>query len=162
MKRRKHQKFRSRGGIRLPAAITLCLALSLLIFSRAGGEPIAQKALTGLARNSGFVTRATAFFSSSAFRSEDTAEVYTPRTAAAARDEQAANPSLQRAPMCPRPTPRTTIRCCRPLTRLPRSPSTTRPRMTWMRQTVRAADGEHFSADGAWAAGADGVSHTAA
>ncbi|MEI3555889.1 MAG: hypothetical protein V8Q23_03605 [Eubacteriales bacterium] len=34
MKRRKHQKFRSRGGIRLPAAITLCLALSLLIFSR--------------------------------------------------------------------------------------------------------------------------------
>ena len=37
MKRRKHQKFRSRGGIRLPAAITLCLALSLLIFSRAGG-----------------------------------------------------------------------------------------------------------------------------
>ncbi len=43
MKRRKHQKFRSRGGIRLPAAITLCLALSLLIFSRAGGEPIAQK-----------------------------------------------------------------------------------------------------------------------
>ena len=48
MKRRKHQKFRSRGGIRLPAAITLCLALSLLIFSRAGGEPIAQKALTGL------------------------------------------------------------------------------------------------------------------
>nr|WP_256372570.1 hypothetical protein [Butyricicoccus sp. AF10-3] len=32
MKRRKHQKFRSRGGIRLPAAITLCLALSLLIF----------------------------------------------------------------------------------------------------------------------------------
>ena len=43
MKRRKHQKFRSRGGIRLPAAITLCLALSLLIFSRAGGEPIAQR-----------------------------------------------------------------------------------------------------------------------
>ncbi|MFR0924339.1 MAG: hypothetical protein ACLSGI_06680 [Butyricicoccaceae bacterium] len=35
------------------------LALSLLIF-RAGGEPIAQKALTGLARNSGFVTRAMA------------------------------------------------------------------------------------------------------
>ena len=34
MKRRKHQKFRSRGGIRLPAAITLCLALSLLLFSR--------------------------------------------------------------------------------------------------------------------------------
>ena len=33
MKRRKHQKFRSRGGIRLPAAITLCLALSLLLFS---------------------------------------------------------------------------------------------------------------------------------
>ena len=57
MKRRKHQKFRSRGGIRLPAAITLCLALSLLIFSRAGGEPIAQKALTGLARNSARVRR---------------------------------------------------------------------------------------------------------
>ena len=90
MKRRKHQKFRSRGGIRLPAAITLCLALSLLIFSRAGGEPIAQKALTGLARNSGFVTRAMAL--EFGVSPEDTAEVYTPRTAAAARDEQAENP----------------------------------------------------------------------
>ena len=75
MKRRKHQKFRSRGGIRLPAAITLCLALSLLIFSRAGGEPIAQKALTGLARNSGFVTRAMAL--EFGVSPEDTAEVYT-------------------------------------------------------------------------------------
>ena len=90
MKRRKHQKFRSRGGIRLPAAITLCLALSLLIFSRAGGEPIAQKALTGLARNSSFVTRAMAL--EFGVSPEDTAEVYTPRTAAAARDEQAENP----------------------------------------------------------------------
>ena len=90
MKRRKHQKFRSRGGIRLPAAITLCLALSLLIFSRAGGEPIAQKALTGLARNSGFVTRAMAL--EFGVSPDDTAEVYTPRTAAAARDEQAKNP----------------------------------------------------------------------
>ena len=90
MKRRKHQKFRSRGGIRLPAAITLCLALSLLIFSRAGGEPIAQKVLTGLARNSGFVTRAMAL--EFGVSPEDTAEVYTPRTAAAARDEQAENP----------------------------------------------------------------------
>ena len=90
MKRRKHQKFRSRGGIRLPAAITLCLALSLLTFSRVGGEPIAQKALTGLARNSGFVTRAMAL--EFGVSPEDTAEVYTPRTAAAARDEQAENP----------------------------------------------------------------------
>ena len=90
MKRRKHQKFRSRGGIRLPAAITLCLALSLLIFSRAGGEPIAQKALTGLAHNSGFVTRAMAL--EFGVSPEDTAEVYTPSTAAAARDEQAENP----------------------------------------------------------------------
>ena len=40
MKRRKHQKFRSRGGIRLPAAITLCLALSLLIFSRAVAQQL--------------------------------------------------------------------------------------------------------------------------
>ena len=90
MKRRKHQKFRSRGGIRLPAVITLCLALSLLIFSRAGGEPIAQKALTGLAHNSGFVTRAMAL--EFGVSPDDTAEVYTPRTAAAARDEQAENP----------------------------------------------------------------------
>ena len=90
MKRRKHQKFRSRGGIRLPAAITLCLALSLLIFSRAGGEPIAQKALTGLAHNSGFVTRAMAL--EFGVSPDDTAEVYTPSTAAAARDEQAENP----------------------------------------------------------------------
>ena len=90
MKRRKHQKFRSRGGIRLPAVITLCLALSLLIFSRAGGEPIAQKALTGLAHNSGFVTHAMAL--EFGVSPDDTAEVYTPRTAAAARDEQAENP----------------------------------------------------------------------
>ena len=132
MKRRKHQKFRSRGGIRLPAAITLCLALSLLIFSRAGGEPIAQKALTGLARNSGFVTRAMAL--EFGVSPDDTAEVYTPRTAAAARDEQAENPLAESTYVPSSDTENDNP--VRPLTRLPRSPSTTRPRMTWMRQTV--------------------------
>ena len=49
-----------------------------------------RQALTGLARNSGFVTRAMAL--EFGVSPEDTAEVYTPRTAAAARDEQAENP----------------------------------------------------------------------
>mgnify|MGYP000402837907 CR=1 FL=1 len=133
MKRRKHQKFRSRGGIRLPAAITLCLALSLLIFSRAGGEPIAQKALTGLARNSGFVTRAMAL--EFGVSPDDTAEVYTPRTAAAARDEQAENP-LAESTYVPSSDTENDNPVLSAADKLPRSPSTTRPRMTWMRQTV--------------------------
>ena len=89
MKRRRNQRSRTKGSIRLPAAVTLCFALSLLLFSHLGGEPAAQKALTGLAHNSGFVTRALALEFGV---SPDTAEVYTPRAAASARDEQAESP----------------------------------------------------------------------
>ena len=94
MKRRKHQHNRTGGGIRLPAAVSLCFALSLLVFSRAGGEPVAQSALNGLAHNNGFVTRALALELGVA---PDTAEVYTPRTTAASRDEQAADPLAESA-----------------------------------------------------------------
>lgn len=133
MKRRKHQKFRSRGGIRLPAAITLCLALSLLFFpgrrradrtkgtDRSGSQQRLCHPRNG-ARVRLFCRR---------IPPRCTRRARLPQRGMSRRKIR-----LQRAPMCPRPTPRTTIRCCRPLTRLPRSPSTTRPRMTWMRQTV--------------------------
>ena len=89
MKRRRKQHSRVNGSIRLPAAVTLCLALSLLVFSHLGGEPAAQNALTGLAQSNGFVTRALAL---ELGVMPDNTEVYTPRSAASARDEQAESP----------------------------------------------------------------------
>lgn len=83
MKRRKHQKFRSRGGIRLPARHHPLSGAVAADFFPGRRRTDRTKALTGLARNSGFVTRAMAL--EFGVSPEDTAEVYTPRTAAAAR-----------------------------------------------------------------------------
>ena len=38
--RRRRPKHRRRGGIQLSAAVALCLAVSLLMFARAGGEEL--------------------------------------------------------------------------------------------------------------------------
>ena len=86
-RRRKH--YRRRGGIWLSAAVTLCLAGSLLLFARAGGEEYAQKLIDHLAGNSDFILRAVSL---ELGMTPDTAEVYAPRTAAAARSEDAADP----------------------------------------------------------------------
>ena len=89
MRRRiKHHK-RRRGGIGLPAAVTLCLAASLLLFARAGGEDAAQDLISRLAGSRGFITRAVAL---ELGLTPGTAEVYAPRTAAAARSEDADDP----------------------------------------------------------------------
>ena len=86
-RRRKH--YRRRGGIGLSAAVTLCLAGSLLVFARAGGEDIAQELIDRLAGNGDFIARAVSF---ELGLTSDTAEVYAPRTAAAARSEDAEDP----------------------------------------------------------------------
>lgn len=86
-RRRKH--YRRRGGIGLSATVTLCLAGSLLLFARAGGEEYAQKFIDRLAGNSDFILRAVSL---ELGMTPDTAEVYAPRTAAAARSEDAADP----------------------------------------------------------------------
>ena len=86
-RRRKH--YRRRGGIGLSAAVALCLAGSLLLFARAGGEAYAQKFIDRLAGNSDFILRAVSL---ELGMTPDTAEVYAPRTAAAARSEDAADP----------------------------------------------------------------------
>ena len=89
MRRRiKHHK-RRRGGIGLPAAVTLCLAASLLLFARAGGEDAAQDLISRLAGSRSFITRAVAL---ELGLTPGTAEVYAPRTAAAARSEDADDP----------------------------------------------------------------------
>ena len=86
-RRRKH--YRRRDGIRLSAAVTLCLAGSLLLFARAGGEEFVQDLIGRLAGNSEFIARAVSLELGLA---PDTAEVYAPRTAAAARSEDASDP----------------------------------------------------------------------
>lgn len=86
-RRRKH--YRRRGGIGLSATVTLCLAGSLLLFARAGGEAYAQKFIDRLAGNSDFIMRAVSL---ELGMTPNTAEVYAPRTAAAARSEDAADP----------------------------------------------------------------------
>ena len=86
-RRRKH--YRRRDGIRLSAAVTLCLAGSLLLFARAGGEEFVQDLVSRLAGNSEFIARAVSLELGLA---PDTAEVYAPRTAAAARSEDASDP----------------------------------------------------------------------
>ena len=88
MKRRR-KYYRRRGGIGLSATVTLCLAGSLLLFARAGGEAYAQKFIDRLAGNSDFILRAVSL---ELGMTPDTAEVYAPRTAAAARSEDAADP----------------------------------------------------------------------
>ena len=87
-RRTKHHK-RRRGGIGLPAAVTLCLAASLLLFARAGGEDAAQDLISRLAGSRSFITRAVAL---ELGLTPGTAEVYAPRTAATARSEDADDP----------------------------------------------------------------------
>ncbi|MDO4271001.1 MAG: stage II sporulation protein P [Eubacteriales bacterium] len=87
--RRRRTTHRRRGGIGLSAAVTLCLAASLLLFARAGGEYAAQSILDDLANNTGFITRAVAL---ELGLTPDDVEVFAPRTAAAARSEDADDP----------------------------------------------------------------------
>ena len=86
-RRRKH--YRRRGGIGLSSAVTLCLAGSLLVFARAGGEEFAQDLIGRLAGNGDFIARAVSL---ELGLLPETAEVYAPRTAAAARSEDADDP----------------------------------------------------------------------
>lgn len=89
MRRRRKHHNRRRGGIGLSAAVTLCLAASLLLFARAGGEEMVQDLISRLAGNGDFIARAVAL---ELGLSPETAEVYAPRTAAAARSEDADDP----------------------------------------------------------------------
>lgn len=89
MRRRRKHHNRRRGGIGLSAAVTLCLAASLLLFARAGGEQMVQDLISRLAGNGDFIARAVAL---ELGLSPETAEVYAPRTAAAARSEDADDP----------------------------------------------------------------------
>lgn len=87
--RRYRKTHRRRGGVTLPAAVTLCLAGTLLLFSRAGGETDAREWLSALAQDSGFITRAVAL---ELGMTPAESEVFAPRTASAARSEDAADP----------------------------------------------------------------------
>ena len=89
MRRRRKHHNRRRGGIGLSAAVTLCLTASLLLFARAGGEQMVQDLISRLAGNGDFIARAVAL---ELGLSPETAEVYAPRTAAAARSEDADDP----------------------------------------------------------------------
>ena len=80
-RRRKH--YRRRGGIGLSAAVTLCLAGSLLVFARAGGEEFVQDLIGRLAGNGDFIARAVSL---ELGLLPETAEVY------AARSEDADDP----------------------------------------------------------------------
>lgn len=88
MKRRR-KSTRRRHGIGLPAAVTLCIAASLLLFSRMGGESTAQQALMRLAGNGDFILRAVSL---ELGLSPDQAAVFVPRTAASALSEDAESP----------------------------------------------------------------------
>lgn len=86
---RHRKKYRRRRTVALPASVTLCLAASLLLFSRAGGESTVRAILTDLAKNSGFVAHAVSFELGLSATSD---EVFAPRAPSAARDEQADTP----------------------------------------------------------------------
>lgn len=88
MKRRK-KPYRRQRGVVLPASVCLCLAVSLLLFSRAGGENTARGWLTDLARSNGFIAHAVSF---ELGLPADESEVFTPRTASGALHEDAADP----------------------------------------------------------------------
>jgi len=88
MKRRKTNRQR-RGGIGPPAVAALCIAGGLLIYSHTGGEDAALSAAQALASNEGFVSRVIALEMG---LSPEHAEVFTPRPAASARNEEAKTP----------------------------------------------------------------------
>lgn len=87
---RRHKPIhRRRRGIGRPAAVMLCCAVGLLGLARAGGEEAAQRLVDNLAGSSSFVRRAVSL---ELGLSDTQAAVYVPRTAAAARNEDADDP----------------------------------------------------------------------
>ena len=87
---RRHKPIhRRRRGISRPAAVMLCCAVGLLGLARAGGEEAAQRLVDNLAVSSSFVRRAVSL---ELGLSDAQASVYVPRTAAAARNEDADDP----------------------------------------------------------------------
>lgn len=90
MKRRR--KTRKRSGIRPAALVSLLTACVLLAAAHFGGDVSAEAALSRLAHSPGFLSCMTAL--EFGVRAED-AEVYVPRTAAAARDENAEEPQSE-------------------------------------------------------------------
>lgn len=94
MKRTRYLHRKRNGNIRIPAVITLCLAASLLVFSRLDGEQKAQELLDALADNNQFITRALTL--ELGLFSHDT-ETFVPRTAAVARNEEAETPVAESA-----------------------------------------------------------------
>lgn len=94
MRRRRKQHNRRRGGIGLSAAVALCLAGSLLVFARMGGEQWAQQAVRSLAENGDFISRAVSL---ELGLTPGTAEVYAPRAAAAPRSEADDEPPAESA-----------------------------------------------------------------
>ncbi len=88
MKRRKTNRQR-RGSIGPPAVTALCVAGVLLLCSRIGGEDAARSAAQALAQNEGFISRAVAL---ELGLSPESAEVFKPRPAATARNEDAQDP----------------------------------------------------------------------
>lgn len=86
---RRIKKYRRRRPVTVPAAVTLCLAASLLLFSHTGGETTARSFLGYLARNGGFIAHAVSL---ELGLSPESDEVYAPRTPSNARNEDAADP----------------------------------------------------------------------
>lgn len=80
---------RRRRGIGRPAAVMLCCAAVLLGLAHAGGEEAAQRLLCRLADSGSFIQRAVSL---ELGLSDTQAAVYMPRTAAAARSEDADDP----------------------------------------------------------------------
>lgn len=88
MKKRK-SRYRRPNGIRLSAVVTLCLAASLLLFARMGGEDKIHRLMNFISGNGNFIAHAVAL---ELGLSPDSTEVFQPRTTATARDEQASSP----------------------------------------------------------------------
>lgn len=87
---KRHKKpYQRRGGIGLPAAVTLFLAASLLIFAKFGGEDAMQSVIQKLSRNSDFITKAVAL-EIGIFPSES--QIYIPKTTSSALYEDAEDP----------------------------------------------------------------------
>ncbi len=143
---RRHRKStRRRHGIGLPAAVTLCIAASLLLFARAGGESTAQQALTALAGNGDFILRAVSL---ELGLSPDQASGFCPAHSGIRPQRGRRQTRLQKAPIS-RKRRKTTIRCWMPQIRPPPSPSTTKPPMTVDVAACLASDAAiHVNGDG--------------
>ncbi len=88
MRRRKTNRQR-RNSIMPPAVGALCLAGTLIVCSHIGGEDAAVSAAQKLAGNESFIAHAIAL---ELGLSPENAEVFQPRTAATARNEEASDP----------------------------------------------------------------------